>query len=240
MNAWLIARRDIEAQLHGYLGYLVIAGFLFTTGIGFYVFGLGADDEYSHRVLEWFFMIAGTVANIAVVLMTMRSLADERQSGTEVLLLTSRASEGEIVLGKFLSAMTVVTAMLALTAYMPALIMVNGKIAAAHVLVGYVGMLAMSGTTAALGIAASSVFRNQLAAGITAGIGVGLLIVAWNLAGQTDAPFSDIFDYVALWEKHFLPFTEGRLRVRSLVYFASITSLALFGATKVLEGRRWQ
>jgi ABC-2 type transport system permease protein len=240
MNALLIARRDIEAQLHGYLGYLVIAGFLFTTGIGFYVFGLGAANEYSHRVLEWFFMIAGTVANIAVVLMTMRSLSDERQSGTEVLLLTSRASEGEVVLGKFLAAMTVVTAMLALTVYMPALIMVNGKIAMAHVAVGYIGMLAMSGATAAMGIAASSLFRNQLASGITAGIAVGLLIVSWNLATQTEAPFSDVFDYAALWEKHFLPFTEGKLRVRSLVYFASITLLALFGATKVLEGRRWQ
>jgi ABC-2 type transport system permease protein len=240
MNALLIARRDVEAQLHGFLGYQIIAGFLFTTGIGFYVFGLSESTAFSHEVLHWFFMIAGTVANISIILMTMRSLADERVHGTDVLLRTSSASEADLVAGKYIAAMVTVIIMLMLTVYMPALIVVNGKVSISHILVGYAGMFSMCSATAAIGIATSAMFRNQLAAGISAGIAVGLLIVSWNLAMQTEGVFSDVFDYAALWEQHFIPFTEGRLRIRSLVYFATITLGALFTATKVIEGRRWQ
>jgi ABC-2 type transport system permease protein len=240
MNAFLIARRDIAAQFHGFLGYQILAGFLFTTGVGFYVLGLGAPQAYSHDVLQWFFMVAGTIGNIAIILVTMRSLADERQSGTEVLLRTSAATEAEIVGGKYLAAMAIVGAMLSLTFYMPALIVVNGKVSISHILSGYLGTFLMCSTTAAIGIAASAAFRNQLAAGIAAGIVVGVLILSFNLAPMTEGVFSDVLDYVALWEKHFLPFTEGRIRLRSLVYFISVTLGALFAATKVLEGRRWQ
>lgn len=240
MKALLIARRDLAAYLHGYAGWVIIAAVLFVTGLLFQTRGLGAGAQYSHDVLGTFFENSGGLVMIASILFTMRSLAEERQLGTDVLLATSPASDVEIVFGKYLAAMAMMTGLLALTAYMPALIFVNGKVSLGHIAVGYTGLLFLASATVAIGIAASSLFRTQLPAGIVAAVMVVTLLLGWLLSSVTDAPFKEVLAYGAFWDKHFTTFMEGRLHTRDLVFYASVTFLFLLGATKVLEGRRWQ
>ena len=240
MHTFVVARRDLGAYLHGYAGYVIIAAVLFVTGLLFQVQALGNGAQYSHDVLEKFFENCGGVVMVASVLLTMRSIAEERQMGTDVLLLTSPVSEVQVVLGKYLSAMTVLVLILALTSYMPALIFVNGKVSPAHIATGYLGLLALGSATVAVGIAASSLFRAQLPAGILAGVIIVTLLLGWMMSEKTDAPFRDILAYAAFWDKHFTSFQEGRLHVRDLVYYGSITFAGLLSATKVIEGGRWR
>lgn len=240
-HALLVARRDLAAYLHGYGGYVIVAAVLFVTGLLFQTRGLGAGAQLSHEVLETFFENCGGLVMISGLLFTMRSLAEERQLGTDTLLLTSPASEAQIVLGKWLAALGMMAITLVLTVYMPALIFVNGKVSVAHIAVGYLGLLCLGGATTAIGIAASSLFKNQLGAGILGGVVLVTLLVGWLLADLSEPPFSHVFAYAAFWDKHFHSgFEEGRLHSRDLVYYASVSFLALLVATKVLEGRRWQ
>ncbi len=240
MHTWLVARRDLGATTHGFGGYLIVAAVLFVTGLLFQTRGLGAGAQYSHEVLETFFENAGGLVMISGILFTMRSLAEERQLGTDVLLETSPATEVQIVLGKWVAAMLVMAGMLALTLYMPALIFVNGKVSLAHIATGYVGLLLLASAVTSIGIASSSLFSTQLPAGILAGVIVVTMLLGWLLADVSDPPFSDVLAYSALWDQHFTAFMEGRLHLRSVVYYLSVTFLFLLGATKVLEGRRWQ
>src|SRR5690606_11263591 len=91
-NVLTIARRDLGAYLLGYTAYVIIAGILFIEGLMFNAFAMGAESaRYSHEVLEDFFYINGGAAMIASVLLTMRSLAEEQATGTDVLLRTSVA-----------------------------------------------------------------------------------------------------------------------------------------------------
>jgi ABC-2 type transport system permease protein len=241
VNALLVARRDLASYLHGYTGYVIVAAALFMTGVLFQAFGMSGGARYSHEVLQDFFQYAGFVTNTVAVLITMRSLAEERQLGTDVLLQTSPISDVEVVVGKFLAAVAFLAILLALTVYMPALIFVNGKVSPAHIATGYLGLLVMGAATASIGIAASSLFRSQLPAGLVAGVIVGTLIAGWTLSNRVDAPFSEVMSYVAFWDKHFhQTFEQGRLHVRDIVYFLSVSFVFLLGATKVLEGRRLQ
>lgn len=124
-----IARRDLGAYLHGYTAYVIIAGILFIQGLLFNGIALPAETaRYSHEVLQEFFYISGGCAMVASVLLTMRSLAEEQSTGTDVLLRTSVASDGQVVLGKYLAAMGMLTLFTVLTVYMPLLIFVNGKV----------------------------------------------------------------------------------------------------------------
>ena len=109
-----------------------------------------SSARYSHEVLEDFFYLSGGFAIAASILLTMRTIAEERANQTDVLLTTSVLSEGEIVAGKWSAAMGMVTLLTALTAYMPALIFVNGKVAIAHILVGYLGILALGSAVSAI------------------------------------------------------------------------------------------
>ena len=142
MNILCIARRDFKAYTHGYAAYVIIASVLFLQGLFFNAWVLRPSSaRYSHEVLEDFFYLDGGFVIAAAILLTMRALAGERATGTDVLLNTSTMSPGHIVVGKWLAAMGMLGLLTLLTGYMPALIFVNGKVAIAHILVGYLGVL---------------------------------------------------------------------------------------------------
>lgn len=239
MNALIIARRDLASYLQGYSAYIIIAGLLFVHGLFFVAWGM--QEDYSNDILGRFFYLCWGFAVATAVLLTMRSLAEEHARGTEVLLRTSVISDGEVVVGKWLAAMGMVVAYVALTLHMPLLVAFAGKVSAAHLAVGYFGVLLGGAVASALGILSSAVFRNQLAAGIIAGlVAIYMAIIAWMLAEVADPPFADVLSYTALFNKHFVPFMEGRFSLSSVVYQGSLTALLLYLATQILNHRRWE
>ena len=98
----------------------------------------------------------------------------------------------------------------------------------------------LSSAVVAIGIFASSMFKNQLAAAVLAGMMVVTALLAWMMADITDPPFDEIFSTGALFNKHFVPFQEGTLSTQGSIYYASITMLFLMLSAGVLEGRRWE
>ena len=136
MNAaFLIAGRELRSHLRSPFGYIVAAATLLIHGLLFQGWAL-AGAKLSAEVLHQFFYVASGTTMVACVLLSMRLLAEERQTGTLVLLNTAPLRDRDIVLGKFLSAFLFVVLLTALTAYMPALIFVNGKVSVGHIFVG--------------------------------------------------------------------------------------------------------
>jgi ABC-2 type transport system permease protein len=242
MNALIIARRDLASYLQGYSAYLIIACLLLANGLFFHAFALGQSEaRYSHEILENFFYLCWGFAVATAVLLTMRSLADEHALGTEVLLQTSVVKDSEIVVGKWLAAMGMVALYVTLTVHMPLLIFVNGKISAAHLFVGYFGVMLGGGVASALGVFCSALFRNQLAAGVIGGlVAIYMSVMAWMMAQVVDPPFTDVIEYTAIFNQHFVPFMEGRLTLSSVVYHVTLCGLFLMLSTLVLNGRRWE
>jgi ABC-2 type transport system permease protein len=60
------------------------------------------------------------------------------------------------------------------------------------------------------------------------------------LAAITDRPLNDIFQGLALYQRHFVPFQSGVVHLRDVVYYVAVSYFALFTATRVLEARRWR
>jgi ABC-2 type transport system permease protein len=75
---------------------------------------------------------------------------------------------------------------------------------------------------------------------VISGVMVVGLLVCWFLAKVTERPLNDIFTAMALHGNHFQPFQQGIIHVRDVVYYLAVTYVALFGATRVLEARRWR
>ena len=152
---------------YGWTGYIIIAAVLFIDGILFNAFAMGTSARYSHEVLEDFFYFSSGMVIIASILLTMSSVAEERNSGTLVILQTSPVTELEVILGKYLAALAMLALLTGLTIYMPAMIFVNGKVSFAHIAVGYLGLMAVGSTTAAIGIFGSTLFRSAMASAIS-------------------------------------------------------------------------
>jgi ABC-2 type transport system permease protein len=238
--AWLIARRELGSYLRTWTGYIIIALALLVEGLMFNAFAMGRGTKFSSEVISDFFYLSSGVTLVASVFISMRLLAEERQTGTISLLYSSPIRDAEIVGGKFLSAFAFLALMTALTFFMPLLVLVNGKISFGHLAAGYIGLLLLGAASVAIGTLGSALAKNQVLAVILSGVMVVFLLLSWLLAQVTDRPFSELFTALALHGKHFQPFQKGIVHVRDVVYYLAVTWIALFAATRVIEARRWR
>jgi ABC-2 type transport system permease protein len=236
---WLIARRELSAYLRTWTGYIIVATVLVVDGILFNALAL-AGEKRSAAVLHDFLWISSGTTMIASIFLSMRLLAEEKQTGTLVLLTSSPIKDRDIILGKFLSGFIFLAIMTLLTAFMPAMIMVNGKVTLGQIAAGYLGLLLLGSASMAIGTLGSTLARSQLVALI---ISAGLLLfvlLLWMLAAITDRPLNDVFLALALYQRHFVPFQSGVVHLRDVIYYLALTYFALFTATRVLEARRWR
>ena len=241
MNAtFLIARRELAAYFRTMTGYVIAALFLLLDGLLFQGFVMGNGEKLSAEVLSNFFYISSGITMGASIFISMRLVAEERQTGTLVLLTSSPVHDWEIVFGKFLSAFLFLAATTLASIYIPALIFVNGKVSFGHMAAGYLGVLLLGSACVALGTFGSTIARTQVLAAIFSGLLIVALIICWLLAKVTEHPFNDVFVSMALWGKHFPPFQSGSIHLRDVVYYLMVTYVALFGATRVMESRRWK
>lgn len=236
----LVARRDLSAYLNSYWGYIVIAAVLMADGLLFNVLALGERPKYSAAVMEEFYFHTFGLTCVASVFMTMRSIAEERQTGTMPLIESSPLSTAQFVGGKYLAALAMMALLLLLTAYMPALVFVNGKVSYGQLAAGYLGLLLVAAATTAIGVFCSAVSNSQLLSGVLSGLVLVFFIVAWFLARQIDPPLKEIVEYLSFYERHFRNFGRGQIHTESIVFFLSTTFAFLLLANRSMAMRRWR
>ena len=190
------------------------------------------------------FMIRPLFGNTAVILLfllpmlTMRSYAEEKRSGTIELLLTSPLSDFQIIMGKFLGAMALYTLMLALTLVHIGILFWYSDPEWGPVLSGYLGLFLMGGAFISIGLAISSMTQNQIVAGVaTFAVLLLLWIVNWigDAAGGTTQA---VLAYLSILE-HFDDFSKGVIDTAHVTYYVSFIALGLFLTAKSMDTARW-
>ncbi len=237
-----IFQREFATYARSPLGYVVAAVVLLLNGVLFYAQALGPDagERLSGQVLEAFLYNASGLTAVAAIALSIRLIAEERQRGTQTLLDTSPVRDWEIVLGKFLSALAFLTAINLATLYMPLLILVNGRIALGHVLVGYLGLTLIGGAVLAIGLFATALTRHQLVAAAVSSVVSGILFMLWQLSQVVGPPLSRVFAALAIHGRHWAGFQAGLVHLRDVVYYVALTYFFLYAATKVMEAKRWE
>lgn len=239
-KAWQIAIRELSGYFNSWMGYIIAAATLVIEGLLFNSFAIGNVAKPSTEVLESFFYFSSGLSLVAGILLAMRLMAEERQNGTIVLLFSSPVSERQIIYGKFLSAFLFLTVLHVVSLYMPALIMVHGKISFGHVAAGYLCLSLLAAVSISMTLFASTLAPNQLVAGVGGAFLVVLFLVLWMVAKVVDQPFKDIFSWLAIHNDHFTPFGSGVVNVKDVVFYVSLAIFFLESSTVALEGRRCQ
>jgi ABC-2 type transport system permease protein len=235
-----IYRRELGAYLRSPLGWIIAALVLFTNGILFQTMAL-TGEQLSAIVLERFFWSSSGLVMFAAVVLSIRLIAEERQTHSIVLLTTSPVRDSAIVAGKFFAALTFLGIMLLLSLYMPLLIKVNGKVSASQIAVGYMGLLLLGSATLAIGMFASSLTRQQLLAGVIGAVMVAVMVMLYPLAKKLDAPLRDVLAEMDLWWIHFQNgFMRGIFNLKDVVYYVAVTYFFLLLSVKTMEAKRWQ
>lgn len=239
-SALLIAGRELKSFLKSPLAYVVIAIMLLVNGLLYYGFAVGGQPRLSADVLRDFFYFSSGTTMVTAILLSMRLFAEEKQTGTFVLLNTSPVHDTEIVAGKFLSAYCLVACFSLLTLYMPLLIFVHGKVSIGHIVVGYVGLLLIGAAATAIGTFGSVLVKSQTVAAVISSVILVSMLVLWMVARETDPPIRDFLSALALHDTHFRPFMLGQIDLKNVVYYLVITYFFLLATTKTLQARRWR
>src|ERR1043166_5513713 len=202
--------------------------------------GLGAPAiNLNDQLIRPFFLNVSVIFLFALPLITMRTYAEEKRSGTIELLLTSPLTDLDIVIGKFIGAMGLILAILAVTLPHVAVLFVFAKPEWKPLLTTYFGFLLMSGCFVAVGLFISSLTRNQIIAGmVTFAVFLMLWVVDW-MGAFMGPRAQQISEYLSI-TRHFDDFTKGVLDTRHIVYDASFITFGLFLTARSVDSERWR
>src|SRR4051794_6622969 len=126
-NTLAIARKEIRSYFTSPIGLVMIGFFALIYGFFYAVmmqgferqamqFGLSqAPVDLNDQLIRPLFSNVLVILLFTFPLITMRTYAEEKRSGTMELLLTSPITDLQIVFGKFLGAMGLIAAMLVVT-----------------------------------------------------------------------------------------------------------------------------
>lgn len=252
-NIIAIAQKEIRAYFASPIAYVVIGLFALLFG-WFYV-----------SILNWFVnqglqmsmgmgpasmnvnqqMIRPLLLNMTVVLLfvlpmiTMRTYSEEKRSGTIELLLTSPVSDIEIIVGKFLGAMTLYAAMLGVTLIYIGVLFAVGNPEWKPVATAYLGLLLLGGCFISVGMLISSFTKNQIVAGmLTFAVFLLLWVIDWigSFAGPT---VEQLVNYLSITQ-HFDDFAKGVIDTKHLIYYVSFITFGLFLTAKSVDSERWR
>lgn len=236
-----IARREFAAFFNSLWGYIVASVILLITGVLFNAIALTDQPRLSAAVLSDFFYLSFGTTTIAAILLSMRLFAEERQTGTIVLIDSAPIADWQVVVGKYLAALGFLTVIIGLTSYMPALIFVNGKVSAGQIGAGYLGLFLVGSATIAIGTFSSTLSRWQLVSAVIGGVITVFLLVTWWLAKIAEPPVKEVMSFMSLFDSHFRrTFMIGRITTTDIFFFASVTFGFLTLSTRWLSARRWQ
>jgi ABC-2 type transport system permease protein len=217
------------------LGYIFIATFLFLSGIFFAVGNIMPLDTNFNVTLNnciYVFMITSP-------LLTMRLLSEERKTKRDQLLLTSGLSLASIVVGKFMAAVCVFAAACALTFVYPAMLMIFGSPSLPVILNGYAGFFLIGTSFISVGVFASALTENQLAA---AGCAYGFLLLFLTLdrliAKSGGGVISSVLRWFSLFRR-FSPYQFGSFSLSSAVYYALFSVVFIAFSVIAVERGRW-
>ena len=100
---YAIYKRELNSYFNSMIGYIFVAAVTFFVGLYFFIFNAGSGHPYVAQTFVSLIMIL----TIAVPILTMKSMAEERKSKTDQMLLTYPVKVTSVVLGKFFAMMTV-------------------------------------------------------------------------------------------------------------------------------------
>jgi ABC-2 type transport system permease protein len=217
--------------------FLVLCGFLFYTNLDFYVRFGGVNLVRGLWQYQLFDMRERLL--VLVPLLTMRLFAEERRAGTLELLWTYPLRDVEIIAGKFVACLAVVTLMLGATAAYPMVLSRIHPVDPGPLVAGYLGLWLLAAAFVACGLFLSALTDSQLIAGAaTYGVLLFFWMLTWNEAAVGEGtlgvlkPFS-LFD-------RFATFAQGGIDTRDVSYLVLFTLAFLVFTFFALDARRWR
>lgn len=237
--------KEINSFFSSLIGYIVIGVFLVLMGLLLWVFPEFSILDGAYANLDTLFVVSPMVFMFLIPAVTMRSFAEEKQTGTIELLATRPISDWQIVGGKFFASFAlVVFALVPTILYYVSVYQLGsppGNLDSGGILGSYIGLLFLAASFSAIGVFASSLTNNQIVAFVLATFLCFFCYLAFDFLSRLPIFFGktdDIVQSVGI-AYHYDSVSRGVLDTRDVVYFLSVITLFLAATVLSLGRRRW-
>ena len=232
-----IFKREFKSYFQNVIGWLFVAALLAVYGLYFYVYNLKNGYPYISYDLKGI----GFIMMIAVPILTMRSLSDEKKTKTDQLMLTSPVSVGRIVAGKYLAMAAVYTIDIALFALSPLVLSIYGKVALSEAYVALFGYWLYGLSCIAVGLFISSISESVIISAILTFAALFLSYMMQSITGLISSSGNLLTKVLNCFDLYtpFENFVSGCFSVTSAAYYVTVILLLCFLTTQSIQKRRW-
>jgi len=252
-NILIICNKELRSYFTSPIAYLLLTmfalifGFFFWNSLGYFVL-MGMESQMrgqmypmnlNEMVIRPLLSNVGVIGLFFIPMITMRLFAEEKRSGTIELLATSPIRDSEIILGKWLAALSLYACMLLVAAVNFAFLFKYGKPDWKPLVIGYLGLLLQAGALLAIGTFISTLTKNQIIAGAaTFGVCLLLWVLEW-VSGYETAGWAQVLAYMSIIT-HFESFAKGVLDSKDAIFYVTVIFLGLFFTARSMESLRWR
>lgn len=232
-----IFKREFKPYFQNVIGWLFVAALLAVYGLYFYVYNLKNGYPYISYDLNGI----GFIMMIAVPILTMRSLSDEKKTKTDQLMLTSPVSVGKIVAGKYFAMAAVYTIDIALFALSPLVLSIYGKVALSEAYVALFGYWLYGLSCIAVGLFISSISESVIISAILTFTALFLSYMMQSITGLISSSGNLLTKVLNCFDLYtpFENFVSGCFSVTSAAYYVTVILLLCFLTTQSIQKRRW-
>ncbi|MBX9851709.1 MAG: gliding motility-associated ABC transporter permease subunit GldF [Cytophagaceae bacterium] len=236
--------KEINTFFNSLIAYIVMTVFLTGTGLFMWVFRQYSVLDYGFADMSTLFSMAPFVFMFLIPAITMRTFAEEKKDGTIELLLTKPLTDWQIIIGKYLSSLTLVVFSL-----IPTLIYYysvyklgdpEGNIDSAAVTGSYTGLFLLGAVFTSMGIFSSVISGNQIVSFVVALVLCYIVYQGFFFVSSINAwgEFSTLIDQFGI-SYHYDALSKGLIDSRDVLYFLSVITIMLLLTKLILGSRKW-
>ena len=230
-----IAAKELKAYFKSPIAYIVLIVTISIFNIFFFLI-IDQDQEASlcdvFKVMEFLFIFI-------VPLLTMKTFAEEKFSGTMEFLMTTPTTNTEIVLGKYLGSLIFFSLIVGLTTSYYFILEFFGQPERLAILAGYLGVWLEGALFIAIGILASSLTKNQIISAISSYVILFLLYFSISFIKYFSGYAETLIRYISTWS-HAGNFIMGLITMADLVYYLSGILVCILFTRLSIENRLWR
>ena len=229
-----VFQKEILSYFRSPIAYFVVAVFLVGTGYFFsynmFMSGSASMDETFRNM--------GILLLTLIPLVTMRLFSAEYSGRTMELLMTLPLPMWQVVLGKFLGAVTILLLMTVGTMIDLIPLYMFGNPQTSTIMAGYIGFILLGMACIAVGQLFSAFTQNQIVAAM---ITVPVLLSFWFIGHlqnfQASYAMRSLFGYLS-FALHFADFVQGLIRSEAVLFYLIVSAIALTLNAGYLQWRR--
>jgi len=235
-NINIIFKKELKSYFNSPMAYIFLVVFAIVTGY-FFTNTFFLFNQSNMRAL---FNIVPLVYLFFIPAITMGLIAREKNIGTMEVISTLPIKDVEFVVGKFLSALSLIALGLTFTLiHFFTLVNVGTNIDYGAVFTGYLGLLMLGSVYASVGTFASSVTDNQVIAFIISVFIVLVFFLMDKMLYFMPVSIAGLIQYISV-DYHLSNISRGVIDSRNIIYFASLIGFFLFTTVRILEIRKWR